>query len=164
MEYVTPDLCDEYPQLVRVISPMFHQFGKRRSVGGEVVTIKCFEDNSRVKEQVAEPGAGKILLVDGGGSTRCALLGDLLAAKAAESEWAGIIVYGCVRDVGVLADIDLCIQALASHPQKSTRRGEGQLNIPITIGGVTINPGEFVYADSNGVIVSAEPLTMPMES
>ncbi len=164
MEYVTPDLCDEYPQQVRVISPMFQQFGKRRSVGGEVVTIKCFEDNSRVKEQVAESGAGRILLVDGGGSKRCALLGDLLAAKGADSGWAGIIVYGCVRDVDILADIDLCIQALASHPQKSTRRGEGQVNIPITIGGVTVSPGEFLYADNNGVIVSAEPLAMPLES
>ncbi|HBC57621.1 MAG TPA: putative 4-hydroxy-4-methyl-2-oxoglutarate aldolase [Gammaproteobacteria bacterium] len=164
MEYVTPDLCDEYPQQVRVISPMFQQFGKRRSVGGEVVTIKCFEDNSRVKEQVAESGAGRILLVDGGGSKRCALLGDLLAAKGADSGWAGIIVYGCVRDVDILADIDLCIQALASHPQKSTRRGEGQVNIPITIGGVTVSPGEFLYADNNGVIVSTEPLAMPLES
>jgi regulator of ribonuclease activity A len=164
VEYLTPDLCDEYPEQVRVLSPLLRQYGKRRSVGGEVVTIKCFEDNSRLKEQVAVPGMGRVLLVDGGGSLRCALLGDLLAAKAQESGWAGIIVYGCVRDVDVLAEMDLCIQALGSHPQKSTRRGEGQLNIPMQIGGVLIQPGEFLYADNNGVIISAVPLMMPVGS
>lgn len=156
--FVTCDLCDEFADKVRVLTPMFRNFGGHESFSGEIVTIKCHEDNSLVKEQVAQPGAGKVLLVDGGGSLRCALLGDMLAAKAAEQQWAGIIIYGCVRDVDELVKTPLGIQALAPIPIKSHRQGRGDLNIPVTFGGVTFHPGEFVYADNNGVIVSAEKL------
>ena len=114
-----------------------------------------------VKAQVAQPGHGKVMVVDGGGSMRRALLGDMLAAKAAECGWAGIIVYGCVRDVDVLAETDLGIQALASHPMKTDKRDIGDLNVVVTFGGVTFRPGEFVYADNNGIIVSATALSMP---
>lgn len=161
MKYVTPDLCDAYPDLVRVVEPMFQNLGGRDSFGGQIVTIKCFEDNSLVKEQVEQNGQGKVLVVDGGGSMRAALLGDMLAEKAAKNGWEGIIVYGCIRDVDVIAETDLGVQALGTHPMKTEKRGIGDLNVPVTFGGVTFNPGEYVYADNNGVIVSPKALSMP---
>ena len=158
MNFVTCDLCDENPEDVRVCEPMFSQFGGRECFGGEIVTAKCFEDNSRVKETLATPGKGKVLVVDGGGSLRCALLGDMIGEDAVKNGWEGVIVYGCVRDVDALGTLDLGVQALASIPLKSNRRGEGQKDIPVTFGGVTFRTGEYVYADNNGVIVSAKKL------
>ena len=159
--YVTPDLCDAYPDLVQVLEPMFSNFGGRDSFGGQIVTIKCFEDNSLVKEQVELDGKGKVLVVDGGGSLRCALLGDMLAEKAAKNGWEGLVIYGCVRDVDVLIQTDVGVQALASHPKKSNKRGIGELDVPVTFAGVTFRSGEYVYADNNGVLVSPSPLKMP---
>jgi len=140
---------------------MFSNFGGHDSFGGEIVTVKCFEDNSVVKDLVGQDGTGKVMVVDGGGSLRCAMLGDMLAEKAAKSGWEGIIIYGCVRDVDVLVQTALGVQALASHPMKSNKRGIGELNLPVTFGGVTFRPGEYVYADNNGIIVSAVALKMP---
>ena len=159
--YITPDLCDAYPESVQVLEPMFSNFGGRDSFGGEIVTIKCFEDNSRVKEQAELNGKGKVLVVDGGGSLRHALLGDMIAEKASKNGWAGLVIYGCIRDVDVLAQTDLGVQALASHPLKSVRRGLGDVNVPVTFAGVTFRPGEFIYADNNGVIISPVALKMP---
>ncbi|MBU6954355.1 ribonuclease E activity regulator RraA [Hahella sp. HN01] len=163
MKYVTPDLCDAYPQLVKVVEPMFQNFGARSSFGGEIVTVKCFEDNSVVKQQVDQPGHGKVMVVDGGGSKRAALLGDMLAEKAAANGWEGIIIYGCIRDVDVIRQTDLGVQALGTHPMKTDKRGIGDLNVDITFGGVTFKPGHYIYADNNGVIVSPEQLSMPQE-
>ncbi|WP_439867688.1 ribonuclease E activity regulator RraA [Pseudomonas syringae] len=161
MHYLIPDLCDAYPDLIQVVEPMFSNFGGRDSFGGQIVTLKCFEDNSKVREQVELDGKGKVLVVDGGGSLRCALLGDMLADKAAKNGWEGMLIYGCVRDVDVIAQTDLGVQALASHPKKTEKRGIGELNVPVTFGGVTFRPGEYLYADNNGVIISPSPLTMP---
>ncbi|MCF9004619.1 ribonuclease activity regulator protein RraA [Pseudomonas syringae] len=161
MHYLTPDLCDAYPDLIQVVEPMFSNFGGRDSFGGQIVTLKCFEDNSKVREQVELDGKGKVLVVDGGGSLRCALLGDMLADKAAKNGWEGMLIYGCVRDVDVIAQTDLGVQALASHPKKTEKRGIGELNVPVTFGGVTFRPGEYLYADNNGVVISPSPLTMP---
>ena len=158
MEIVTPDLCDEFADVVEVVEPQFANLGGRSGFGGEMVTVKCFEDNSVVKAQVAEPGTGKVLVVDGGGSLRCALLGDMLAAKAVQSGWEGIIVYGCIRDVDAIQAMDIGVQALSTHPRKSIRKGVGELNIPITFGGVTFKPGNYVYADNNGVIIAPHAL------
>jgi len=160
MHYVTPDLCDAYPD-VDVVEPIFSNFGGHDSFGGEIVTVKCHEDNSIVKEQVDLDGTGKVMVVDGGGSFRRALLGDMLAEKAAKNGWEGIVVYGCVRDVDVLAQTPLGIQALASHPMKTDKRGIGDLNVVVTFAGVTFRPGEYVYADNNGIIVSPTALSMP---
>jgi regulator of ribonuclease activity A len=154
MHYITPDLCDAYPELIQVVEPMFSNFGGRDSFGGEIVTLKCFEDNSLVREQADQDGKGKVLVVDGGGSLRRALLGDMLAEKAARSGWEGMIIY-------VLAQTDLGVQALASHPLKTDKRGLGDLNVVVSFGGVTFRPGEYVYADNNGIIVSPTPLKMP---
>lgn len=159
MSFVTCDLCDDNPEVVRVCEPMFAGFGGRSAFGGEIVTVKCFEDNSRVKELLATPGKGKVLVVDGGGSLRCALLGDMIGESAVQNGWEGVIVYGCVRDVDALGELDLGVQAVASIPLKSVRKGVGETNLPVTFGGVTFNPGEFVYADNNGVIVASKALT-----
>ncbi|MBB1486081.1 ribonuclease E activity regulator RraA [Oceanospirillum sediminis] len=163
MKFVTPDLCDAYPELVKAVEPGFANYGGVDSFGGEIVTVKCFEDNSKVKELVDEPGEGRVMVVDAGGSFRCAMLGDMLAEKAVNSGWAGIIMYGCVRDVDVLAELELGVQALGSHPMKSLKKGIGEVGGDVTFGGVTFKQGEYVYADNNGIITSPEPLEMPAE-
>jgi regulator of ribonuclease activity A len=156
--FVTCDLLDDHPD-TQVCSPSidgksFRNFGGRKAFGGQVVTVKCFEDNSRVKELLATPGAGKVLVVDGGASMRCALLGDLIGESAVKNQWAGVIVYGCVRDVDALAGLDLGVQALASIPQKSNRKGAGEIDLTLNFGGLMIESGMYVYADNNGILVS----------
>lgn len=153
MDIVTPDICDDHPE-VQVVEPGFRNFGGVDAFGGEVVTVKCFEDNSVVKEQVGKPGNGCVMVVDGGGSKRAALLGDMLAEKAAANGWAGLIIYGCIRDVDVIGRTELGVQALGTHPRKTEKKGIGDLNVPVTFGGVTFRPGQYVYADNNGIVVS----------
>lgn len=160
MEDLLPELCDQFPELVQVVEPMFGNFGGRERFGGEIVTLKAFEDNSLVREQVALPGAGKVLVVDGGGSMRRAMLGDMLAEKAAKNGWAGIIIYGCIRDVNAIGDLDLGVQALGAHPMKTDKRGLGDLNVEVTFGGVTFKPGHYVYADNNGILVAPQALNV----
>jgi len=161
VKIVTPDLCDAFPELVRVVEPLFTNYGGRESFGGQIITVKCHEDNSLVKEHVANPGEGRVMVVDGGGSLRCALLGDMLAEKAAKNNWAGLIIFGCIRDVDEIRNTELGVQALRTTPIKSNRQGRGDLNIPVTFGGVTFEPGDYAYADNNGIIVSKQPLNMP---
>ncbi len=158
MTFSTPDLCDAHPTLVRIVEPLFKNFGGRATFGGPLVTVKCFEDNSRIKECLAQPGGGRVLVVDGGGSLGCALLGDQLAAQALKNAWAGVIVNGCIRDVDALARMDLGVQALAATPLKSIRKGLGEIDVPVAFGGVTFRPGAYVYADNNGIVVSARRL------
>lgn len=159
MTYSTPDLCDDNPELVRILEPMMVNFGGRESFGGEIVTIKCHEDNSLVKENAGKPGHGKVMVVDGGGSLRRALLGDMIAENAVKNGWEGFIIYGCVRDVDALVSLDLGVQALASIPLKTDKRGIGDLNVDVTFGGITFIAGEYVYADNNGVVVSSKSLS-----
>lgn len=156
-EILTPDLCDAHPE-IQVVEPMFANFGGREGFGGEIVTVKCYEDNSVVKEQVAKPGKGKVMVVDGGGSMRAALLGDMLAEQAADNGWEGLVIYGCIRDVDAIGETDLGVQALGTYPRKTEKRGLGDLNVPVTFGGVTFRPGHYVYADNNGVVVSEKAL------
>ncbi len=160
--FVTCDLLDDHPN-TQVISPSidgkyFKNFGGRVAFGGEVVTVKCFEDNSRVKELLATDGQGKVLVVDGGASMRCALMGDLIGESAVKNNWAGVVIYGCVRDVDALAQLDLGVQALAAIPQKSNRQGAGDTGLALSFGGVTIAQGNFIYADNNGILVSNQSL------
>lgn len=156
---VTPDICDAHPE-VRVLDPLFVNFGGIEAFCGPVRTIKCFEDNSRVKEAVSEPGDGAVLVVDAGGSQRCALLGDMLAEKAADNGWAGVVMYGCVRDVDALAETELGVQALGAHPRRSEKRGEGQRDIAVTFAGTTIQPGQWLYADNNGILIADRRLAL----
>ena len=155
----TPDLCDQYPELVQAVEPMFSNFGGRENFGGQVVTVKCFEDNSRVKELVSTPGEGRVMVVDTGGSMRRACLGDMLAEKASANGWSGIIIYGCIRDVDEIMATDIGVQALGVHPIKTDKKGIGEIDIAVTFGGVTFNSGDYVYADNNGIIVSPEKLS-----
>jgi len=161
MNYSTPDLCDAYPDLVHVAEPLFKNYGGRSSFGGEIVTAKCFEDNSVVKETAGKPGRGRVLVVDGGGSLGRALLGDLIAETAAGNGWEGIIIYGAIRDVDPISEIHIGVKALGSIPLKTDRKEVGDLDVPVTFAGVTFNPGEYVYSDSTGIIVSPKPLEMP---
>ncbi len=162
MTFKTPDLCDEFEaelgKTIRVVAPMFQRYGSRKSFSGQIVTLKIFEDNSLVREMFAENGTGKVLVIDGGGSLRCALVGDQLAILAKKNGWEGAVVYGCIRDSGDINEIDIGVRALNTHPQKSIKKGAGDRNIPVTFGGITFNPGEWLYADEDGVLLSANSL------
>jgi regulator of ribonuclease activity A len=160
MTYSVPDICDDFIDEISVLEPLFADFGGKRRFCGEIVTIKCFEDNSLVGEAVRSPGGGRVLVIDGGGSLRHALLGDLLAAAAAENGWQGLLINGCVRDVEILSEIDLGVKALRAFPVKTEKRGEGQRNINVTFAGATIHPGGWLYADANGVVVARSRLDL----
>lgn len=151
----TCDICDDFPDDVRAADPLFRDFGSRAAFSGRIVTIKCHEDNSRVRELVAEDGRGSVLVVDGGGSLRRALLGDQLAAKAVANGWEGILIFGAVRDVEALCTIGIGVKALGAIPIKTDKKGLGERDVPVRFAGVDFLPGQFVYADVNGVIVSA---------
>jgi regulator of ribonuclease activity A len=153
-----PDICDEFFEEIAVLEPLFSDYGGKRKFCGEVVTIKCFEDNSLVRDLVHSEGRGRVVVVDGGGSLRRALLGDLLAAKAAENGWQGLVINGCVRDVEILEAIDLGVKALNSHPVKTDKRGEGQLDVAVAFAAVRIKSGDYLYADANGVVVAPRKL------
>ncbi|WOJ94931.1 ribonuclease E activity regulator RraA [Congregibacter variabilis] len=157
MVFSTPDLADSAPDARAVLHP-WQDYGAVTCFSGVAVTVKCFEDNSLVKELVQQPGNGRVIVVDGGCSLRRALLGDQLAAKAVENGWSGLVIAGAVRDVEILETLELGIKALGSCPQKTDKRGEGQLNVSIEVGGTTVCSGDYIYADRNGVLVSAEPL------
>ncbi|NND68448.1 MAG: ribonuclease E activity regulator RraA [Halioglobus sp.] len=153
----TPDLSDEAPA-ARAIELQFINFGRVKRFGGPAVTIKCHEDNSLVKQCVDEPGEGRVIVVDGGGSLRRALLGDMLAEKAAKNGWSGLVINGAIRDVDEIGATTLGVQALGNCPLKTAKLGVGQRDITVHFGGVSITPGEFIYADNNGVLVSTEAL------
>lgn len=149
----TCDLSDRFGDDARLLPPLFRDFGSRTAFKGAAVTVKCFEDNSRIKEILATSGQGKVLVVDGGGSTRCALLGDMIAKDAVANGWEAVIVYGAVRDIATLATLDIAVKALCAVPRKSTRRGEGSLNIDIQIESARISRGDILAGDDDGVIV-----------
>lgn len=158
MEYNTSELCDLYADQVDVVEPMFVNYGGRTSFGGQVVTVKCHEDKGLIEQALEQPGAGKVLLVDGGGSLRRALIDIGIAELAFENDWEGIICYGCVRDVDALEDLDIGVQAIASIPVGAPAEGVGEVDIAVNFGGVTFLPEDHIYADSTGVILSPEPL------
>ena len=155
----TTDLCDAYPD-IQVCDPVFRTFGGRPSFSGPVTTLKVFEDNTMIKEAVEGPGEGRVLVVDGGGSTRCGLVGGNLAVSAATNGWAGMVVYGCVRDSDELAEQPIGVRALAAFPRKS-RRGlhSGQAGIPVIFASVVFREGEWLAADADGVVVLPEEPT-----
>lgn len=153
-----PDLFDHYPSKLQLLPLVLTPFGGKRLFWGEIVTVQCFEDNSKVKEILALDGQGKVLLVDGGGSARRALLGDLIAQSALDNGWQGVVLNGCVRDVARLRTFNLGIYALGAVPIKTERLDQGQINVPVDIGGVIVQPGMMLYADENGIAVSHEML------
>lgn len=161
--FSTCDLCDEHKNnesgQFRVLPPVFKAFGGRAAFHGPVSTVKVFEDNTLVKQAVDSPGEGRVLVVDGGGSLRRALVGGNLAKAAARNGWAGIVVDGCVRDVAELNAEAVGIRALALMPLPTEKRGEGQRDVAVQIQGVWVRPGDWLYADADGILVSATSLT-----
>ncbi len=154
----TADICDSHDSEVAVLDIAFRSLGARHQMAGSAVTLKLFEDNSLVRDAVAEPGEGKVLVIDAGGSQRRAVVGDNLAATAAANGWSGLLVYGAVRDAAVLATIDLAIHTLGTVPRRTEKRGLGDRDLPVTFGGVTITPGDWVVADLDGVLVAEDTL------
>lgn len=160
--FATCDLCDANEEdtsgSFRVLPPVFSDFGVEGRFSGQVATIRCLEDNSRVREAVNSPGEGRVLVIDGGASVRRALVGGTLAAAAAKSGWAGSVVDGAVRDLAELIDAGIGVKALALMPLRSVKRGEGQRDLPVEIQGVWVRPGDWLYADEDGIVVSAKKL------
>ena len=160
--FATCDLCDAHEEdtsgAFRVLPPVFRDYGRAGKFSGAVSTLRCREDNSRVREAVNSPGQGRVLVVDGGGSTRRALVGGILARAAAANGWAGIVVDGAVRDAAELAACGIGVKALALMPLRSAKRNEGQRDLAVDIQGVPVRPGDWLYADEDGIVVSATPL------
>jgi regulator of ribonuclease activity A len=157
-QFATADLCDAHEGEVAVLEPMLAHFGGASRFHGPVQTVKVFEDNVLVKSELSKPGDGRVLVVDGGGSLRCALVGDLLAQMAIDNGWAGIVVFGAIRDSGPIGAMPIGVMALGTHPMKSIKKGAGDVGIALTFAGQTIRPGVWLYADDDGVILADKPL------
>jgi regulator of ribonuclease activity A len=148
----TSDVIDEHGDGAGVCEIALRQFGRLREFEGLISTVRCFEDNVLVRRRLSEPGAGGVLVVDGGGSHRVALVGQIVASLARDSGWAALVINGCVRDVAALRELDLGIKAIGSTPRPSGKEGVGELDIPVTFGGVTFRPGDMLYSDDDGVV------------
>jgi regulator of ribonuclease activity A len=149
----TSDLFDRFEQIARVPLLRLCRFGLHRKFAGQAVTVKCYEDNSRVRELCDSPGNQQVLVIDGGGSLRCALVGDVIARKAAQNGWVGLIVYGCIRDSEEINSLPIGVHALGTVPRKSVRRGQGIVAVELEFGGIVWRPGDRIFADADGVLV-----------
>ncbi len=160
MSHETADLCDRFAELenFQVAEPLFRHFGKQRRFYGQITTLKVFEDNSLVHNTLAEAGSGRVLVIDGGGSRRCALLGDTLVSKAVENGWQGIVVYGCIRGSEQVDQMPIGVMALNTHPLRSRKHGQGDKDVMITFAGVNFKKDHYLYADADGIIVSETKL------
>jgi regulator of ribonuclease activity A len=163
MNLLTTDLCDSHEAMLaggslRVVEPMFATYGGRTAFHGAIATLRLFEDNGLVRQALESPGNGRVLVIDGGGSLRRALVGDQLAALALKNGWVGIVVNGCIRDSRAIGAMDIGVLALDTHPQKTVKKNQGETDVAVIFGGVTFKPGEWLYADEDGVLVSAVPL------
>jgi regulator of ribonuclease activity A len=154
----TADLCDAHADKLQIAQPILRPYGGMRRFGGRIHTVQVFKDNVLVRRQLEQTVADGVLVIDGGGSLECALVGDILAGLAAENGWQGIVVNGCIRDAAAIGVLKIGIRALNTHPLKSGKRGLGQENLPVTFAGVTFRPGEYLYADDDGLVVCATPL------
>lgn len=159
MPQATADLYDAHGESLRVAAPIFRNFGGRAHFEGPVSTVKVFEDNSLVRAALEEAGAGRVLVVDGGGSLRCALVGDVLGDLGVKNGWQGIVVYGCIRDSEPLSRMPIGLKALATNPRKSVKQGEGDKDIPVRFADIAIKPGDYLYADLDGIVVAERKLT-----
>ncbi|MFS7968029.1 putative oxaloacetate decarboxylase [Helianthus anomalus] len=161
----TAEVCDANPQLLvsgelRALEPVFQIYGRRQVFSGPVVTLRVFEDNVLVREFLEEKGNGRVLVVDGGGSLRCAILGGNPVVQAQNNGWAGIVVNGCIRDVDEINSCDIGVRALASHPVKANKKGHGEKHVPVAFAGTRILDGEFLYADTDGILISNSELSV----
>jgi len=155
----TPDISDELGDNARVVEPGFNDFGKRRRFSGRISTVSCPDDNSLVRAALETPGEGRVLVVDGNASSNCAFLGDQMAVLASNNGWSGVVINGCIRDSEIVATIDIGIKALGTHPRKSLKRGLGERDIPLRFAGVEFRPGDYLYADRDGIVVTAGPVS-----
>ncbi len=161
MALLTTDLSDKYADKVHVADPIgFRDYGGNKLFHGQIYTVKCHEDNSYVRKALEADGTGKVLVVDGGGSMRCALLGDMLGELGVKNKWNGVIVYGCIRDSAAMAQLSIGVKALATHPLKSNKQNVGQENIRVHFAGVDFAPSEWVYCDKDGILVSPTELSL----
>ena len=158
MAHNTADLCDAHEASLHVLESIFQRYGKLPAFDGPIATVKCYEDNSKVREALSEAGEGRILVVDGGGSQRRALLGDQLAELAVKNGWKGIVVNGAIRDSATIDTLEIGVRALGTIPLKTHKRGDGQRDVSLSFAGVTFRPGEHLYADEDGIVVAARPL------
>jgi len=158
MIFTTADLCDEFESLVKIAEPLFQNYGQIKSFYGEIATVKVFEDNVLVRKTLETKGRKRVLLVDGGASTRVALVGDQLAQIAYEHGWAGIVVNGCIRDSAEIAKIQIGLKALHTVPKKSFKKGLGEVDVPVKFAGVVFNSGCYLYADQDGLIIAEKNL------
>ena len=158
MGFATADLCDEFGDEVRVAEPVLRDWGGAPSFAGPVETLRVFEDNALVRQTLETPGRGRVLVVDGGGSLRTALVGGNLAALAHRNGWTGIVVHGCIRDAAELAATPIGVKALQAIPRKSAKAGAGEPGVPVTFAGVTFMRGAHVYADRDGIVVAERDL------
>jgi regulator of ribonuclease activity A len=149
----TSDLHDEHLDRAGVCLVQLHQFGGVRAFSGRVSTVRCYEDNVLLKQQISTPGEGRVLVIDAGGSMRYALVGDIIAGIGVEQGWAGIVLYGCVRDVAALRELPIGIKALGTNPRRSRKRGEGEIDVPVTFGELTFRPGAMLHSDEDGIVV-----------
>lgn len=149
-----PDLFDMHASKLSLAQPIFNDYGGKKLFHGEIVTVSCFNDNSKVKELVATDGSNKVMVVDGKASLTNALLGDMLAEQAVENGWQAIIINGCIRDAGTIATLPLAVKALGCCPIKTEKLGKGEINSTISFAGLTFNPGQYIYGDSNGLAIS----------
>lgn len=156
MSWTTADLCDAHEVLVG--EPVFRNYGVE-SFCGPCATLRVFEDNSLVREALEQPGRGRVLVVDGGGSLRCALLGDMLAQLAVDNGWAGVVVNGCIRDSAAISRMSLGVKALQTHPRKSVKKGQGERDVEVSFAGLTLRPGDYLYSDADGILVASAALT-----
>jgi regulator of ribonuclease activity A len=156
-----PDLFDLYPEQLQLVDPIFNDYGGKSIFYGQVVTVSCFNDNSKVKELVDTDGTGKVMVVDGKASTIRALLGDMLAEKAVKNGWQAIIINGCIRDAGTIATLPLGVKALGCCPIKTEKLGVGEVNVPIAFGHINFYPEQYIYGDANGLAVSDNALPLP---
>lgn len=155
----TADLCDDYIDELKVAMPIgLNNYGGKKTFHGEVVTIKCLDNNPLIRAKLSENGKGKVLVVDGEASKKCALTGDNIAQLAFDNEWSGIIINGCIRDSEAIGRIDIGVKALYTNPIKSGKQEVGEINIPITFANVTFYPGEYVYSDEDGIVISKTQL------
>jgi len=155
-----PDLFDQYPEQLNLASKAFIDYGKKTLFYGEIVTVACFEDNSKVKELLATDGRGKVLVVDGKGSMNRALLGDMIAESAVNKNWQAVVINGCIRDAGTIATLDLAVKALGCNPIKTAKLGVGDINITVNFAGIDFIPGCYIYGDKNGLAVSESKLDL----
>jgi regulator of ribonuclease activity A len=149
----TADVFDEHGDAAQSCEIQFRQFGGLSSFEGAISTVRCFEDNAVLKQRAGEPGEGRVLVVDAGGSLRRALVGGQVAGLAHENGWAGIVLWGCVRDVAELREIPIGVKAIGSNPRPSVKRGEGEVDVSVSFGGVTFRPGAMLYSDDDGIAV-----------